>query len=287
MLRLFCTFIIYFPLSVNSQENRVDFILKKNHIAIDTKDTVSSAKKIYEWITSNIKYDWESFYSNTRSQDDATAVIKKGKAICTGYATLFNDMCQRLGIRSGIIFGNARSSNNINQNMNFIQPHAWNYFIVKEKLYLIDCTWGSYDKNKNYYFDIKPEQLISTHFPSNPRYSLLTTMPTYEQFCAYPILWSSFFSNFYSDYRDISNIKLKDSVLLLPFLKRPEKDILILVNDYSDFVDFADYTYDTAKGMVFVFKNPGYYKISFFEIIKKNRRGSDGECIFEMKIATQ
>jgi hypothetical protein len=78
---------------------------------------------------------------------------------------------------------------------------------------------------------------------------------------------------------------LRDSIFFLPFTLKPKKRIFVLINNNSDFDDIVSYSYDPVKGMSFVLKKSGEYKISIFAQRGKEILGTDGKCIFETKIS--
>lgn len=283
---IFICLLFLLPLTTVAQADKIDSVLKKNRIAVNGTDTLAAVKKVYMWVSGSIQYDWNCFYNYRDCPEySGNSVIANNKAVCVGYSMLFDEMCRRIGVRSGVITGNVKSMNRTNPfEFNSIGPHAWNYFIIKDKYYLADCTWGNPQQNRLVYFDADPAQLVVTHFPADPQYFLLKDPPTYDQFSAYPQFWGNFFSSIKLNYRDLSNMRLKDSVLVLPFFIKPGKDIMISVNDYGDFEEMADYIYDPAKGMRFTFKKAGYYKITLFETTKRNKDESEGEGIFEMRV---
>eukprot|EP00762_Andalucia_godoyi_P003298 ANDGO_06563.mRNA.1 hypothetical protein len=147
----------------------------------------------YRWITDRISYDCEAFLQKEfRSSSTPSGVFKTRKAVCAGYATLFEKMCQIVGIACSIVvgfasvFGVPRSPGKPN--------HAWNVVEVNGKWYLLDCCWGagyatSLGKDMHFvkrftefYWLSKPELLISSHFPCESRWQLLDRLVSAEEF---------------------------------------------------------------------------------------------------------
>ncbi len=84
---------------------------------------------IYDWICKNVSYDFEGTSNEIYT---AYAALVKRKAVCQGYALLFNRLAGELGVESRIITGRSMGQN-----------HAWNIVKLGGKFYNVDCTWDS------------------------------------------------------------------------------------------------------------------------------------------------
>lgn len=154
-------------------------------------------RAIFMWITDNVAYDCALFHSrnnkgmrfiykdqadldakrNKYYMDYATRILRSRKAICEGYAVLFQQLCKESNIRCEIAIG--RVSNNtakigrIRNKKNFTTNHAWDRVLVNGSWYYADPTWASgyCDKDvKKFYKDFKPyyyltpvDRLYDTH----------------------------------------------------------------------------------------------------------------------------
>lgn len=173
---------------------------------------------IFEWITGNIAYNVRSY---TRGQpvpiydepDDslpvlkplnervAQTVLRRGTAVCDGYARLFQCLCEYAGIRSEIITGYARI--NWDRSLNrFRSNHKWNAVRIDGKWHLLDATWASgflnfrgdqfireYDGS---YFLTAPEQFVRDHYPEDLRWTLLEQPPVPAEFTRMPFRYNAF-----------------------------------------------------------------------------------------------
>jgi transglutaminase/protease-like cytokinesis protein 3 len=78
---------------------------------------------IYFWVAKSVSYDAENMYT-IHFEENPGELIEKTfrtkKAICQGYAELFNDLCKRSGIQSFVIHGYTKQHGEI-QNAG----HAW------------------------------------------------------------------------------------------------------------------------------------------------------------------
>lgn len=140
-------------------------------------------RSIYAWIAGNITYHEHTLKTQSQSSD---AVWRSQKAVCEGYANLFNAMCREAGIESRMVKGYVR--NYSGADLKF-PNHAWNSVFVNGKWQLLDVTWASvntrteimgsdlfnemYRKHKlNHFFMVDPEKMILTHLPEDPFWQL-------------------------------------------------------------------------------------------------------------------
>lgn len=112
----------------------------------DEKDDYQKAKRIYEWITKNIKY--------ATSQDQNIGlrpydVFKYKVAVCGGYSNLYKAMLNLAGIPAILVTGDTTAG-----------AHAWNIVYADGKWFFSDSTWGSTDA-KN--FDYGLEMFSKSH----------------------------------------------------------------------------------------------------------------------------
>ncbi len=67
--------------------------------------TQAKVKIFHDWICDNIAYDADMYFSGRVSKQDYESVLKKKKAVCSGYSSLMNEMCRLAGIESIGIHG--------------------------------------------------------------------------------------------------------------------------------------------------------------------------------------
>lgn len=189
----------------------------KNDIYELTKDLTKAypehldkARAIFKWITENIKYDYKYFNKNNykgkepktyKCKDDKDCeakriaweikyidkVLRKGKAVCQGYAMLFKKMCDIAGLQSEIVTGYVRTEYYQVGTAGTLD-HAWNVVWIDSTYYLLDATWAaggcaknedgkllSFSKNYNdYYWLTPPADFGRNHYPQNNKWTLLT-----------------------------------------------------------------------------------------------------------------
>ncbi|MGV3540921.1 MAG: transglutaminase domain-containing protein [Rufibacter sp.] len=131
-------------------------------------------RAIYKWLAHNVAYDVAAL--NTKltyesGQDFIAQTLKTRKALCQGYAEVFEDLCQRAGIESYLVGGYTKQNGEID----YI-PHAWCAAKIDGQWFLFDPTWGAgfvmgntfVKKFNEKFFMVQPAVMIKTHYPFDP-----------------------------------------------------------------------------------------------------------------------
>lgn len=103
-------------------------------------------RAIFRWITNNIMYDYKILNDYKKDRFDPLVVYKTKKAVCGGYASLFQAMCEEAKIKCEYIGGESITSNNYGS-------HAWNIVKLDGVWYIMDVTWATGntpDKKSNF-----------------------------------------------------------------------------------------------------------------------------------------
>lgn len=166
--------------------------------------TAATAKVLHDWICDNIAYDTDVF-DNPRIalEQDYASVLKKKKAICSGYTNLMNEMCRLAGVESIGITGYSKGfgySGTIKKGQR--PDHAWNAIRIGNRWQLVDVTWdaGFCDWKhfvRHYstdYLYLTPEQFIFSHLPQDEQYQYLKKPVTVEEFVEQPYVPGKFFA---------------------------------------------------------------------------------------------
>jgi transglutaminase/protease-like cytokinesis protein 3 len=146
---------------------------------------------IYLWIAKNISYDYELF-SNQKLQKEfyisEKNVIKKTlerrKGVCSGYAYLFKELCENVGVTSEIVHGYTKkyTTGQKNNKVN----HTWNVVNIDGSWKLLDITWASREDNSNllnsFWFFTSPKDFIYSHYPEEKKWTLLKNPITKNEF---------------------------------------------------------------------------------------------------------
>ena len=144
-----------------NESNKFEKKLAKTvkNMKLNGKSNKAKIKKIYNWITKNVKYDKKS---KGIKKFTAYAALMNKKAVCQGYAVLFYRMCEEAGVDSKVITGKSYGEN-----------HAWNIAKVGKKYYNLDSTWDAGKKAKNYKYFLKGNKNFKNH-KRNSQYSSST-----------------------------------------------------------------------------------------------------------------
>ncbi len=144
-----------------------------DEICKDAVDDYDKIRKIYTWIAQNIAYNYDNSYQYT-----GIRVVKEKNAVCTGYASLFNELacCQGLPCQEVFSVLKSRTSNWTEADVNGHYPnHVSNRVYVDNRWINIDVTCGSYSTLRNgqaYYsekvnydfFDFSDWDMSFTHY---------------------------------------------------------------------------------------------------------------------------
>lgn len=139
---------------------------------LSSKTDYQKIKAIYDYICSNITYDYDNLYddSYTLKHSSYAALINK-KAVCQGYASLFYRLALEAGIDARVISGDSNG------------PHAWNIVKIEGSYYNLDSTWDA--GNTEYEYFLKNAK----DFPNHTRDAAYTTAAFTS---SYPIAATSY-----------------------------------------------------------------------------------------------
>lgn len=105
-------------------------------------------------------------------------VFAERKGICGGIAHLYQLMCQIAGIRCDIVCGVAKGMGGL------VSGHAWNAVEIEGEFHLVDLMFQITSTDKSY-IDVRPEELIQTHYPIDQKYQLLDSPISIEEFAKF------------------------------------------------------------------------------------------------------
>ncbi|AMM50339.1 hypothetical protein TH61_02910 [Rufibacter sp. DG15C] len=142
----------------------------------------------FVWLTENIVYDIQALYLTPpigKNKYLVEQTLKTKKAVCEGYAEVFQTLCNRMGIKAYMVTGYTAVNNQISS-----QAHAWCAAQLNGKWFLFDPTWGAgyvtgktFTKHRNeQYFKADPASLAPTHLPSDPLWQFSTAPITGREF---------------------------------------------------------------------------------------------------------
>ncbi|KAK3601241.1 hypothetical protein CHS0354_040419 [Potamilus streckersoni] len=165
------------------------------------KNNLERVRSFYRWITDNIRYDTEGYFSDSVGSCDPHDVLKTGRSVCQGYADLFSAFCREVNIPVKTISGYAKGYSynpEIAITPSTKTDHAWNVAFLNGDWRFVECTWGAGHLKEQrftkefteFYFLTDPEDFISEHYPQmnkieepDSKWQLMKKPISLEDFC--------------------------------------------------------------------------------------------------------
>jgi hypothetical protein len=162
---------------------------------------IEKARAIYIWLTDNISYDAKSINKNKYGDNSAEGVLKSKKAVCAGYANLYEFLGKKMGLEIFKVGGYSKNADD-EQEWYFVNEepgHAWNAIRIKGEWKIFDATWGAGNgdsdrrgklvftkKYKNNWFNLSPYEAIFTHYPEDTSFMFTNPKITLEEYEKFP-----------------------------------------------------------------------------------------------------
>ncbi|KAF8976605.1 hypothetical protein BGZ46_008125 [Entomortierella lignicola] len=146
-------------------------------------DQVAQLRAIFVWVAENIVYNFAGFLSGNLGDNSAETVLRTKTGVCAGFSNLFSALAdqQQLGVSQ--VSGMARGYGIEPGSGSLGGAHAWNAVTINGECLLIDSTWGagglddpSTNQTKSFtpfYFLVRPERFIYSHWPNDARQQFL------------------------------------------------------------------------------------------------------------------
>jgi hypothetical protein len=158
------------------------------YINSNFKSENDKVRAAFYWTASNIRYDIENIESidyKEISQDKIKNAVLTKKGVCIHYAEVFNDIAQKAGIKSYLVYGYTKQNGKVD-----LLAHAWCAARIDGTWWLFDPTWGAgyVDKKKffkkinNLHYKVAPSQYIATHMPFDYLWQFLNFPVTNQEF---------------------------------------------------------------------------------------------------------
>lgn len=238
-------------------------------VSVNDFDTVRMAHDV---VTEILTYDVKSYFAGKLPPQDYKSVMKSGKSVCSGYAAVFKEFCNRLEIPCIVVSGFAKGAGFNPENPDLSTNHAWNTVCVDGDWYLIDCTWDSGYLNgtenvkeyKSDYLFVRPEQMIYSHYPEEKKYQLLEKPFDDEDILFVPNIRPSFFTNIMKgSYIEVESFdsKKKEFVLLAHYDKNFELNLINKV-DVTRRICKEEQVSKGLKRYTINFDAPGCYQVN-------------------------
>ncbi len=201
--------------------NKIDDLVSK--IALDFSSNEEKSRAVFYWVCSTITYDVDfskkieeenlnaySYKTEKEKQqkekkyidESAASSFTSKKAVCFGYASLFYQLCNKLGIECKLVQGDLKSDySQINSKIQL--NHAWNVVKIQNEWKLIDCTIAAgnistktnqfvFNFNDTFFFT-DPEVFFLNHFPEETKWLLVNK--TKVDYIALPVYFPDYFKS--------------------------------------------------------------------------------------------
>lgn len=152
-----------------------------NYIASKYSSPDEKIRAVFYWTAANINYDVANKLALQQEQtleERIAKTLQSRKGVCKNYAEVFNDLANKLAIKTVIIRGYTKQFGAVGN-----IPHAWCASKIGNKWYLFDPTWsagyvdhGRFKKRiKDRYYKVQPEEMIATHMPYDYLWQFLSS----------------------------------------------------------------------------------------------------------------
>lgn len=101
------------------------------------------ANLIFNWITHNIEFDIKAAKDPNRPPAVVSDVLKNKKAVGDGYAALYEEMCETVGLEAVRIDGYVKDWKFDNGDKFYIPRHEWVAVMIDRRWELVDPTFGA------------------------------------------------------------------------------------------------------------------------------------------------
>lgn len=163
------------------------------------------ARAIFTWCHHNIDYDVQGFFAGCPARGTASDTIFSGKAVCEGYARVFEAIAKRAGLECIVVGGHGKGFGFAPVKDGQPPPprnptgHAWNAVRIDNGHWkLTDPCWGAGhidSQARTYKRKFSPEQFTMSnelfgwrHFPQDSRYFFRddARTPSWEEYVMGP-----------------------------------------------------------------------------------------------------
>jgi hypothetical protein len=193
---------------------------------------IEKARMIYVWLTDNISYDSKAYNLKNIGDNSSSTVFKTKKAVCAGFANLYTDLGEKLGLEIETISGVAKGyefEENVSDDLEESINHAWNAIRIDGEWRVFDATWGegygmsnkkgkleSTKKFDETWFNVNPVNTLFTHFPEDMNKQYINNPIRFESFLTLPYLLPSAFNSGWLNPEEILTKQKENKKIDLP-----------------------------------------------------------------------
>ncbi|XP_075719722.1 uncharacterized protein LOC142760420 [Rhinoderma darwinii] len=154
---------------------------------------LEKTRVIWMWICHHIEYDTVGLKNKGLLSSDPEDVLRSRKGVCTGYSSLFEQMCRLAGVPCRSVSGYCKGATfKPGQTISGDSDHTWNMVYLEGQWHMLDSTWGAglVDENlskfifqyNEFYFLTHPVLFIGDHYPEETDFQLLEPKVSQKQF---------------------------------------------------------------------------------------------------------
>ncbi|XP_010126351.1 PREDICTED: kyphoscoliosis peptidase-like, partial [Chlamydotis macqueenii] len=163
-------------------------------ITAKSQSKLEMVRAIWFWLCHNIEYDVDGFLGLSQKIHMPEQVLQMGRAVCSGYAHLCQEMCREAGLSCVQVpgFGRSPGSRGGQWCQQQKSSHMWNAVELEGQWCLLDACWGAgtvdtdsrlfVPRHDDFFFLTDPEHFIETHWPEDPQWQLLKPPVSWEDF---------------------------------------------------------------------------------------------------------
>ena len=226
--------------------------------AMAIADEYERIKFVHDRMIETIDYDYESYECDEITDaktnaftNTAYGALIEGKALCGGYAKLFELVMHRLGYECEYVTGTADGG-----------PHAWNFLKLGGEGYFVDVTWDDADDEDGLlmynYFCVNDEMIGVTH-TANEQYSGLTSSSLKYNYHVYESLYFESYDR--AEVKNAFSAHKTESVVSLRFAN--EQAYTDAFNDLIDGYEIFDIIEDNGYGEYAYMPNEELFVLTF------------------------
>ncbi|XP_075606791.1 kyphoscoliosis peptidase-like [Balearica regulorum gibbericeps] len=114
-------------------------------ITAKSQSKLETVRAIWFWLCHNIEYDVDGFLGLSQKIHVLEQVLQTGKAVCSGYAHLCQEMCREAGLSCVEVpgFGRSPGSRGGRWCQQQKSSHMWNAVELEGQWCLLDACWGA------------------------------------------------------------------------------------------------------------------------------------------------
>jgi hypothetical protein len=216
----------------NAPTNVQSIVALVDYFSLRPTNPIEKARMIYVWLTDNISYDAKAYNLKDLGDNSPSTVFKTKKAVCAGFANLYTELGEKLGLEIETISGVAKGyefEENVSDDLEESINHAWNTIRIDGEWRVFDATWGegygmsnkkgkleSTKKFDETWFNVDPVNALFSHFPEDLNKQNINNPIRFDSFLTLPYLMPSAFNSGWLNPEEILTKQRENKKIDLP-----------------------------------------------------------------------